>query len=51
MKCLILPIEKAQALAEAIAALPIPYASSRPIMRILEEARIGDVDEPEQKAE
>lgn len=52
MKCLVIPIEKAQSMAEALAALPIPYTTSRPIMRVLEEARIADVEDPaEQKAE
>lgn len=44
MKCLVIPVEQAQRFAEALASLPIPYTQSRPLMVILEQAKVLDVD-------
>jgi hypothetical protein len=51
MKCLVIPVEQAQRLAEAIAALPIPYIQSRPLMLILEQSKVMDVNTDEKPAE
>lgn len=45
MKTFTLTIEQAQRLADGIASLPIPYTASRPLMMILEQARITDAPE------
>ena len=45
MKSFVMTVEQAQRLAEGIASLPIPYTASRPLMAILEQARVVDVDE------
>jgi hypothetical protein len=47
MKSLVLTLEQAQRLADGIASLPIPYTASRPLMMILESARVIDVPDPE----
>lgn len=47
MKCIVIPVEQAQRFAEALASLPIPYSQSRPLMLVLEQARITDVSEPD----
>lgn len=49
MKSFVLTIEQAQRLADGIASLPIPYTASRPLMAILEQARVMDVPEPEKQ--
>lgn len=51
MKCLVIPVEQAQRFAEAIASLPIPYTQSRPLMAVLEQARVQDVEIEEKPAE
>ena len=47
MRCLVIPVEQAQSLAQALASLPLPYTASRPLMQILEQARVVDVPEIE----
>lgn len=47
MQSLVIPIEQARRLVEALAALPLPYTASRPLMMILESARVIDVPDPE----
>lgn len=44
MKCLVIPVEQAQSFAQALASLPIPYTQSRPLMAVLEQAKVLDVD-------
>lgn len=51
MKCLVIPIEQAQKFAESIASLPLPYVQSRPLMLVLEQAKVMDVDTEEKPSE
>lgn len=50
MKCLVIPVEQAQSFAQALASLPIPYTQSRPLMAVLEQAKVLDVDLEEKSA-
>jgi len=50
MKCLVIPVEQAQRFAESLASLPIPYSQSRPLMLVLEQAKVLDVDLEEKPA-
>jgi hypothetical protein len=50
MKSLVLPYDRAQALFQAIAALPIPYTQSRPIIEILESGKVAEVQDTDSKA-
>jgi hypothetical protein len=49
MQSLVIPIDQARRLAESLAALPMPYTASRPLMLILEQARVMDVPEPDKQ--
>ncbi len=49
MKSLVLTLEQAQRLADGIASLPIPYTASRPLMVILESAKV--IEAPQTDAE
>jgi len=51
MKSLVLPYDRAQALFQAIAALPVPYTQSRPIIEILESGKVADVQDTDKKAD
>lgn len=51
MKCLVIPVEQAQSFAQALASLPIPYTQSRPLMAVLEQAKVQDVEVEENPAE
>lgn len=51
MKSLVLPYDRAQALFQAIAALPIPYTQSRPIIELLESGKVADVQDTDKKAD
>ena len=50
MKCLVIPVEQAQSFAQALASLPLPYSQSRPLMLVLEQAKVADVDLEEKPA-
>lgn len=50
MKCLVIPVEQAQNFAQALASLPLPYNQSRPLMLVLEQAKVLDVDVEEKPA-
>lgn len=50
MKALVIPFDEAQRMANAIAALSLPYSVSRPIMEVLERAYIdANYVKPEEK--
>jgi hypothetical protein len=44
MKCVVIPVDQAQRFAESLASLPIPYTQSRPLMAVLEQAKVLEVD-------
>jgi hypothetical protein len=50
MKYVIIPADQAQRFAEALASLPLPYHQSRPLMAVLEQAKVQELDLEEKPA-